>query len=101
MALEDKQLWLIVLTIVLGALALFAVGLRCISRLLIRAFGADDYLLLAAGVFFVPACVFAVLAGYSGIGRKDADLTLPDVNLVGTHRVRMYASAIDSRNLRY
>ncbi|KAI1097434.1 hypothetical protein F4804DRAFT_171868 [Jackrogersella minutella] len=60
--------------------AVIAISLRIYTRLgLVKAFGADDWTMMAATVSFILFCTCAITGIHYGTGRHFADLATPDI----------------------
>lgn len=68
---NDKSEAIIIVTSIFLALSLLAVSLRCYVRLhLIRAFGADDYMMVLAMAFNLAFAICGIAGGSTGLGKK-------------------------------
>ncbi|GAB1197733.1 hypothetical protein APSETT444_007036 [Aspergillus pseudonomiae] len=68
---DDKSEAIIIVTSISLGLSLLAVSLRYYVRLhLIRAFGADDYMMVLAMAFNPAFAICGIAGGSTGLGKK-------------------------------
>ncbi|KAE8402111.1 hypothetical protein BDV37DRAFT_273169 [Aspergillus pseudonomiae] len=68
---DDKSEAIIIVTSISLGLSLLAVSLGCYVRLhLIRAFGADDYMMILAMAFNLAFAIRGIAGGSTGLGKK-------------------------------
>ncbi|KAI5919083.1 hypothetical protein F4810DRAFT_519394 [Camillea tinctor] len=79
-AVEDRSPELFKVCIILLITAVTATLLRCYTRLgLVKAFGADDWTMMAATVSFILFVTCAITGIHYGTGRHFADLETPNI----------------------
>ncbi|KAI1484399.1 hypothetical protein F5X96DRAFT_457312 [Biscogniauxia mediterranea] len=77
---EDRSPELLKVCIILLTTTVIATALRCYTRLgLVKAFGADDWTMMAATVSFILYCTCSMTGVHYGTGRHFADLTTPNI----------------------
>ncbi|KAI1451434.1 hypothetical protein F4805DRAFT_473673 [Annulohypoxylon moriforme] len=77
---ENRGPELMRVCIALLTTAVIAISLRCYTRLgIVKAFGADDWTMMAATVSFILFCTCAITGIHYGTGRHFADLETPDI----------------------
>ncbi|TVY13502.1 hypothetical protein LARI1_G008800 [Lachnellula arida] len=78
--MQERAKELLAVTITLLVLALVTVSLRCFVRIkLVKAFGLDDYLMVASMLVFIAYCACQLTAIHYGIGSHDRDLSTPNI----------------------
>ncbi|KAI1440623.1 hypothetical protein F5Y02DRAFT_342392 [Annulohypoxylon stygium] len=77
---ENRGPELMRVCIALLTTTVIAIFLRCYTRLgIVKAFGADDWTMMAATVSFILFCTCAITGIHYGTGRHFADLETPDI----------------------
>ncbi|KAI1497914.1 hypothetical protein F5X99DRAFT_395330 [Biscogniauxia marginata] len=77
---ENRGPELLKVCIILLTTAVIATSLRCYTRLgVVKAFGADDWTMMAATVSFILFCTCAITGIHYGTGRHFADLETPNI----------------------
>ncbi|KAI1204350.1 uncharacterized protein F4807DRAFT_465795 [Annulohypoxylon truncatum] len=77
---ENRGPELMRVCIALLTTTVIAISLRCYTRLgIVKAFGADDWTMMAATVSFILFCTCAITGIHYGTGRHFADLETPDI----------------------
>ncbi|KAJ4984802.1 hypothetical protein SVAN01_09675 [Stagonosporopsis vannaccii] len=75
MAIDNRGPELIGVNIAFLATAVIANALRCIVRVkMVKAFGVDDWLMVASTIFFIGYGVSSTIGAYYGTGRHHRDL---------------------------
>ncbi|KAI1086895.1 hypothetical protein F5B19DRAFT_101983 [Rostrohypoxylon terebratum] len=77
---ENRGPELMRVCIALLTTTVIAIFLRCYTRLgIVKAFGADDWTMMAATVSFILFCTCAITGIHYGTGRHFTDLETPDI----------------------
>ncbi|GAM86334.1 hypothetical protein ANO11243_043480 [Dothideomycetidae sp. 11243] len=76
--MEGKQLDLFLCAIIIGVISTVVVGLRCATRLAIRGFWVDDWLMVVSQILTIAMVVTAAVGATQGIGVLEADFKNPD-----------------------